>query len=117
MAGRPLIVQPSTASSGAVARSAGLVVVNDADTGWPSARFSASPVSGEMSRPAFWSMSTMRSLPARLTCPAGGIGRAASNSTFAPPRGRTTTLPSREFQMTWASRSTVNTRAPSTYSE
>ena len=41
--GRPLVVEPSTACDGSVARAAGLVVVNDAVAVAPSARFVVAP--------------------------------------------------------------------------
>jgi hypothetical protein len=86
-------VKPSTAYSAEVARSGGLVVVNEADTGLPSARFSARL---DRSTPAFWNMSTIRSLSSRRVS-------AASGRRTLPPG----------FQITCARRLTVKTRRPS----
>jgi hypothetical protein len=67
--GSPLIVNPSTAFSGAVAWRDGVVVVNEADTGLRAARSGAESV---RSTPARWNMSTMRASCDRLTSGASG---------------------------------------------
>ena len=107
------MVNPSTALAGLVACAAGLVVVNEAEVGLAQARFGAPPVA-VTSTPAFWKASTMRALPARLTCVAVLSMRAALNSTWVALPSRTLTAPVPEFHDTCARSLTVKARDPLT---
>jgi hypothetical protein len=104
------MVKPSTAFSGAVAWSAGVVVLNEADTRLPAARSGAESV---RSTPAFWNMSTMRASSHRLTCGASDSRPPPLYVTRALPPPWIPTLPVRADHVTWARSETVNTRRES----